>query len=287
MRALAALDRWLDRLTRPRILGVAACGVIVIGAVDYVTGYEVSLSLFYLGPVATAAWYAGRKPGIAIAVMSCVVWFIADLTAGREYSHSVIAVWNVLVRFGFLFVTGLLLTALRDSLRMQRHLARTDGLTELYGRRAFEERLEHDLEMARRRTSTITLAYLDLDDFKTVNDTYGHTEGDRVLRATGRVLKNSVRQADTAARLGGDEFALILPDTDSSGARHIIDNLVRALREVFRESEVQVTWSIGVVTFLDPGVSAASAVAAADALMYEVKQSGKDAVAFRLVGEAV
>lgn len=287
MRAFAALDRLLDRLTHAGILGLAACGAVLLGGVDYLTGYEVSMSLFYLGPVALATWYTGRWPGVVFAVISCVSWYIAEVATGHQYSYSAIPVWNALVRFGFFLITSLLLTALRDSLLNQRHLAQTDGLTKLYSRRAFEDRLEHDLALAQRRKSAVSLAYVDLDNFKAVNDICGHAEGDRVLRTTGRVLKNSVRQADTKARLGGDEFALVLPDTDSLGAQQLIANLTCELQEAFTAGKLQVTCSIGVVTFLGPGLSVAKAVAAADALMYEVKRKGKDGVAFSVLGGAV
>ena len=220
-------------------------------------------------------------------MISAVSWYIADFAAGHRYSNAAIPVWNAFIRFGFFVITSLLLTILQDSLRSQRHLARTDGLTNLYGRRAFEDRVEHDLAMAQRRKSAVTLAYVDLDNFKAVNDVYGHAEGDRILRTTGQVLKNSVRQTDTAARLGGDEFALLLPDTDSHGAQQVIANLTRKLHEAFAASHSNFACSIGVVTVTDPGLSAKELVAAADALMYEVKRAGKGAVSYRVLGAAV
>jgi diguanylate cyclase (GGDEF)-like protein len=210
---------------------------------------------------------------------------ISRWTSSRSASRS-IARRQRIVRFGFFLVTGLLLTALRASYVHQRHLAQTDGLTKLYSRRAFEDRLEHDLALAGRRKSAITLAYLDLDNFKALNDTYGHAEGDRVLQATGQVLKNSVRNADTAARLGGDEFAVILPDTDSHGAQQVIANLALELETAFTTSKFLVTCSIGVVTFLDPLMSVASAVAAADKGMYEAKRKSEGSVAFIVLGRA-
>jgi diguanylate cyclase (GGDEF)-like protein len=286
MRSLGALDRLLDRFSRAGILALAALSVPLVGGVDYATGYEVSTSLFYLGPVALAAWYGGRWPGIFIAALSCVSWYIADTASGNQYSYAAIPVWNALIRLGFFLITSLLLTALKESLVNQRHLARTDALTGLFGRRAFEDRLEHDLALAHRRPGAITLAYLDLDDFKAVNDTLGHAEGDRVLQTTGRVLKRSVRQSDTAARLGGDEFALVLPDTDRHGAKQAITEIAQELRKAFATTDSQVSCSIGAVTFLNPGLSPAEALAAADALMYEVKRKHKGAVEFREIGEA-
>jgi diguanylate cyclase (GGDEF)-like protein len=287
MPPLRTLDQHLDRLTRPKILVLAACGVLIVGGVDYVTGYEVGMSLFYLGPVAIAAWYAGRRVGSAIAVLSCISWYTADLAAGNQYSHPAIPVWNAFIRLGFFYITGSLLTALRESLRAQQQLARTDGLTGLYVRREFDSRLKHDLAMAQRRNGALTLAYVDLDDFKTVNDTHGHAGGDRLLRAIARVLRSSVREVDTVARIGGDEFALILPDTDGRGAQQAISKLTCELHEALGATDFGVTCSIGVVTFLDSATSPEHAVAAADELMYQVKHKGKGAVAFSVLGEAV
>ena len=281
------LDQSPGRLASVGIIALAACGVVLVGGVDYFTGYEVSVSLFYLGPVALATWYGGRRTGIGIGILSCVTWYIAELAAGSQYSHPAIPVWNALVRLGFFLITSLLLSALRKSLLEQRHLARTDGLTKLYGRRAFEERLRHDLALAQRRRSTLSLAYVDLDDFKAVNDTRGHAEGDRVLRTVGQVLRDSVRAADTPARIGGDEFALVLPDTDRSGAEQVISKLRVGLQEALEKGAWPVTCSIGVSTFIDPAISPENAVAAADALMYEVKRRGKGEVAYHVLGETV
>ena len=284
-RTFAALDRGLAGRTPAQILILALCVVGIVGYVDVLTGDEVSLGLFYLGPVSLAAWYVGRWPGVWVAVISCITWYIAD--AGTQYSHPAIPVWNALVRLGFILVSGLLLTSLRDSLLKERTLARTDSLTGLFSRRAFQKRLEHDLAFAQRRNRPVTLAYVDLDDFKSINDAFGHAEGDRVLQATARVLKQLVRRVDTVARLGGDQFALVLPDTDEHGAHRVISNLGQALRNALLATGRELTCSIGVVTFLDPAVSAEGAVAAGDGVMYEVKRQGKGGVEFMVRGEAV
>ncbi|MEX0606361.1 MAG: diguanylate cyclase [Marinobacter sp.] len=283
MRPLRTLDQYLDRLTRAKRLAVAVCVVPVVGGLDYLTGYEVAMSLFYLGPVTIAAWYCGRLAGSSVAVLSCMSWFIADLGAGQPYSHPAIPFWNSLIRFGFFYITGLLVTELRTSLRLRERLARTDGLTGLYVRREFDSRLKHDLAMAQRSESAITLAYVDVDDFKAVNDAHGHAGGDLVLRTIGRVLRSSVREVDTAARVGGDEFALILPDTDGFGAQQVISKLTRELHEALEANNFGVTCSIGVVTILDSDTAPEQAVAAADELMYQVKLKGKSAVAFRAI----
>jgi len=285
MRLLPSLDRYLGRLSFAQVLVLVVCGTLTLGVVDYLVGYELGMSLFYLGPVAVAAWYGGRRSGFAIALLACISWYFADLFAGNEYSHPAIPFWNTLIRFGFFVITGELLYVLRENLRTQQYLAQTDDLTGLYGRRVFEDRLKHDIALGQRRKGALTLAYVDVDDFKAINDSHGHAGGDWVLRSIGRVMRDSLREVDTAARVGGDEFVLILPDTDTLGAQQAISKFTQDLQDVLGTSDLGVTLSIGVVTFLDSATSSEQAVLAADELMYKVKGGGKGTVAFIVIGE--
>lgn len=283
MNLLKPLDETLLRVPAGGIFLLAVAGVAAVGVVDYLVGYEISVSLFYLAPVAVAAWYGGPRDGIALAGLSCASWFAADVISGHPYSHPAIPVWNAGVRFGFFAVVAGLVSVYRDALRRQRQLLRTDALTGLANRRAFGDALAHDLALARRRGSALSLAYLDLDDFKAVNDTAGHAEGDRVLRTVGEVLGRSFREADTAARLGGDEFAFLLPDTGPEGAAEVARKLARELRQAFLAAQWPVDCSIGVVTFPHSRVSLADALAAADRAMYEAKKGGKGMVVSRVL----
>lgn len=286
MRAFGILDQKLARLPRALLLGIAVSGTAVLGFVDYVTGYEISISLFYAAPVALVAWYAGRRSAIGIAFLSCVAWYLSDTLSGHEYSHPIIPVWNALVRLGFFLLTGLLLAALHRLLSIERRLARTDDLTGVFSRRAFEERLKHDLQLAHRERRPLTLVYLDVDNFKFLNDTWGHAEGDRVLRLTGEVLRQNIRRTDTVARLGGDEFALLLPFTDGRHAQDLVSKLMQRLRQAFATGHAGVTYSVGVVTFARPPLVLEKAVTAAEKLMYKVKRQGKGAIAFSEQGDA-
>ena len=137
----------LERLTHAQILGLSTFGVAVIGVLDELTGYELSLSLLYLPPVALAAWYVGRGAGVAVAALAGLAWMAAAWSAGRRFSTIELAAWNAFVRFGFFVATSLLLSALRASQNELRRLARTDSLTGLWSRQGFEDRLEHDLAL--------------------------------------------------------------------------------------------------------------------------------------------
>lgn len=283
--SLVTQNRFLTGLSKWKILAISFCGIGVIGIIDYLTGYQVSVSVFYLMPVAIASWYAGRREGLFIAALACSSWFAADIAAEHPYENLAVPIWNALVRLAFFSVNALLLAVLRDSLFRQYDLARNDALTGAFGRRAFEDRLEHDLDLARRKGSPLTVAFVDLDDFKAINDTRGHIAGDQALCLTVQVLQESTRRTDTVARLGGDEFALVFPDTARQGAEEVVAKIMHNLREAFRLLAPELTCSIGVITFEDIPLELDEAVRSADALMYQAKREGKNRVTFRVVTE--
>jgi diguanylate cyclase (GGDEF)-like protein len=279
---MEVLDRRLARLSRAAIVAISGAAVALIGVLDWVTGYEVSFGVFYLAPVAVTTWYASRRTGFAFAVGSSFVWYAAEIAAGYPYDHPLIPVWNAFVRLSFFLITATLMAAVRLRLDAERLLATTDGLTGLLNSRAFRERLEQQLAIAQRTGRPFTLVYVDLDDFKRINDTYGHGEGDRQLRAVGRVLVDETRKTDSVARLGGDEFALILPDTDRSGAETVTGKLAPLLRRATIGVAAPLTCSVGAVVFREPPRNADEAIAAADRLMYDAKSRGKDAAVLRV-----
>jgi diguanylate cyclase (GGDEF)-like protein len=263
--------------TRAGVIALAISSLAVVGLLDYVTGYQISFAVFYLVPVGVAAWYCGAWSGSALALGSSFAWYAAERAAGYPYDHPAIPLWNAFVRLCFFLIIAALLSALRGRLRVERQLAKTDALTGVLNLRAFEERLEHDLDFAARTRSPITLAYIDIDDFKRVNDAHGHSEGDRLLRAVATTLRSQLRRADSVARLGGDEFALILPGTDLAGANAVMSEIGEKLGGLPGSGPGSVTCSIGAVVFRDRPPSADDAVAAADRLMYTVKYGGKNA----------
>ncbi len=277
---VAALDRVLSQLSRPWLLGVCLASVAAIAVVDYLTGYEVSMSLFYLAPVAAAAWYAGERPGIAVATLSSLSWIAADIAAGNEYSHWSVPIWNALIRLGFFLANGILVAMLHRSLLDQQQRASTDALTGIFNRGAFRERLQHDLQIAQRNRKPLTLALLDLDNFKSLNDTHGHARGDQALSCAAQVLKRVTRAMDTVARLGGDEFVLVLPETDQPGAEEVISRLRHELSGALEDVAPGVTCSIGVLTFRNVPATVEAAVGAADGLMYQAKRRGKNTVTY-------
>jgi diguanylate cyclase (GGDEF)-like protein len=151
---------------------------------------------------------------------------------------------------------------LEDELR---RLATEDDLTGLRNRRAFEEELAAHLRLLARHGGPSSLLFLDVDDFKTVNDTRGHHAGDELLKRIGQALRDRLRGTDVPARIGGDEFAVLLPFTGEDGARRVMGDIERALEAV------AVSASIG-SALLEAGLTKDDALRRADEAMYRVKQ---------------
>jgi diguanylate cyclase (GGDEF)-like protein len=281
-RVFRLIDRTIGKLSRGQVFAVALLGVGIVGVPDYLITSEISLSLLYLGPVGFATWYAGGKAGMVIALVSTLSVVVGDFGDGDYFSRPGIAVWNAFLHLGFMLVFTAILDRLHIHLAIERQLARLDPVTGALNARAFRELLQLRLDLAARQSHPITLAYLDLDNFKQVNDRGGHAEGDRVLRLFASTMMESIRRTDMVARLGGDEFALLIGGVDRSTAERVIAKVKDALRKAFEHQRSAVTCSIGCVTFHAPLPPAEDAIRAADSLMYVVKSRGKNAVAFEI-----
>lgn len=253
--------------------------LVVVGIIDIITGNELAFSLFYLLPVVLVTWFSGRNQGLIICLVAATVWYFADILAGQTYSQPAIGYWNAIVRLGFFVVIALLLPVIK-TLEREREFARIDYLTGIANRRYFFEILHTELERSQRYKHSFTIAYIDLDGFKQVNDQYGHKTGDKLLCAFVNRTKSLLRSTDTIARLGGDEFILLLPEINQYAAQFTILRIQSALLEEMQQHQWPVTFSIGVLTYQSGETSADELVNQADALMYSVKKAGKNAIIY-------
>jgi diguanylate cyclase (GGDEF)-like protein len=151
-------------------------------------------------------------------------------------------------------------------------------------RRAFDQAARAVLEQSRRRSAPLALAVVDVDNFKEINDSLGHAEGDRVLASVAGSLRAYFRQGDLVGRLGGDEFAVLLPDTSGDQAEQRFRDLHRRLLEEAARQDWPIGFSIGVASFEQPLASLDESLQVADALMYRVKNAGKNAILIEPVG---
>jgi diguanylate cyclase (GGDEF)-like protein len=165
---------------------------------------------------------------------------------------------------------------LKDANRQLESLATTDGLTGLKNRRAFQERLDEEFQRAARYQTPLSVVLLDVDHFKSYNDTYGHPAGDEVLRTLARLLQSACRETDIVARYGGEEFVALLPLTPAAQAMELAERMRSTLEQAAWPSRL-ITASLGVADNTRADNSAAL-VAQADAALYASKQAGRNRV---------
>ena len=162
-----------------------------------------------------------------------------------------------------------------------RHQANYDVLTDLPNRALFFDRLSQALKQARREESRLALQFIDLDNFKHVNDSMGHASGDLVLQQAARRLESCIRESDTVARFGGDEFAIILSKTDTTeSARIVADKILDSFTRPFSldAQTARTTVSIGTAFYPSDGDNAKTLLTSADMAMYQAKKRGRDMV---------
>ena len=183
-----------------------------------------------------------------------------------------------MVGVGLFGVVLVILSTLREALEHERELARTDSLTGASNSRSFVEHTQFELRRSARYGNPFSLAYIDLDNFKAINDRFGHSTGDDLLRAVAESLKVVVRPSDIVARLGGDEFAILFVEADYKAAQVAIRRVQKALSDATSEAGWPITFSIGMVTCEEPNLSVDELLQRADSLMYGVKRSSKNGI---------
>jgi diguanylate cyclase (GGDEF)-like protein len=250
---------------------------------DVLTGPDVSFTLLYLAPIAFGTWFVSLGAGIVLSMASGFASVTADLLSRREALPTAIVVWNVVVQLGVFLALVLLLDALKSKLEKEQLLARTDALTQVPNRRAFIEAAGLELERARRHERPLTIAYVDCDDFKFVNDALGHAVGDDLLLTVAQTLRGTTRAVDAVARLGGDEFGLLLPETDGDMARNLLVRVRGSLLAAMARHGWNVGFSFGAATFLTAPRSVDEMMARADELMYEAKRGSKGSIRLAVV----
>lgn len=268
----------ISRISRRHSIAAGCIGLIAVGAIDYLSGSEIRISVFYLAPIFLITWNVGIKGGIATSVGAAFIEALTNVMAGQTYSSSLILYWNTAIETLSFLVVAFITLVLKNAYDREKAVARKDFLTGIANRQAFVDLVEMEIARSRRYSHPLTIAYIDCDNFKAVNDTLGHVAGDRALRAVAETMVKNIRVTDIVARLGGDEFALFLPETGALSAKEAVSKVRTVLLEEMRGNDLPVTFSIGVATFVTPPDSVDEMLSKADALMYSVKNGSKDTV---------
>jgi diguanylate cyclase (GGDEF)-like protein len=258
---------------------MTGCGALValIGAIDYYSGTEMAFGIVYMAPVALAAWWGGFAHGILVAMACALSWEYVEHAEGFV-SQPIFLVWNGISRFAVFVFTASLLSRLRVSLVLEKKLARSDALTGAANGRTFYEQVAIAIERSLRQQQPLTLAYFDLDNFKQLNDKFGHIAGDQALCDLVRSVNSDIRSTDLFARVGGDEFALLLPETPEEEAKIILDRVQERFKDMMAHKKWPVTISIGAMTFPEPMRDVDALVRRVDDLMYRAKKAGRNRI---------
>lgn len=254
--------------------------MILIGIGDIFSPTDFQIDIIYLLPILAVAWYVSEKAGVSTSVFAAVIMETANRISKQSSYHWTLSVWNAFGHLVFFFMIVILLSIVKRKEHQLEELATQDPLTNIANRRSFTRFAQLEIHRLERHGPPFTVAYIDLDDFKIVNDTLGHNMGDTLLRHVADIFHHHIRDIDTVARLGGDEFAILLPETDSDGARQVMERIHHLLQKDMVENGWPVTFSTGVMTYILPPSSVAEMVEFADTLMYSVKRSGKNNIAF-------
>jgi diguanylate cyclase (GGDEF)-like protein len=245
---------------------------------NVITPPAARLGVLYVIPVLLVTWTEGLAWGIVFGVASIT---LRETVAWNQMPPDATPLlWRLGNAAAYVAVVALAMAGLqrlRHSQALLAQLATQDPLTNILNARAFAERLGQELERNRRYPRPLALIYMDLDDFKVINDTHGHQTGDAVLRLVADAMRTSVRISDVVGRLGGDEFAVLMPETDAPLADAAAKRLVASLRTVFAGTP-SVTASIGVVSCTATDASTDDLLRRADQAMYDAKKGGKDRV---------
>jgi len=260
------------------VLAGSAVLVVAVAGVDYATGIELRVFPLYFLPVLAVSLRLGRWPGLGTAAVCALAWELSNHLAGMRESRTAIGLANLALMAIAFGSVALLAAAQREWLRRERALSRTDGLTGLLNGRGFYEAAAVELARSARYRHPLTLAYFDLDDFKSTNDRFGHARGDEVLVAVARAMRKSCRSTDVVGRVGGDEFVVLFPETGRDAAETALLALRSRVEEAASQHGSRLTVSIGSVTFAKPPADVEALVHEADTVMYAVKAGGKNAL---------
>lgn len=272
----SGVERWL----RPVLLVVGLILVTVCRWGDATGRVSLTATWLFVALLLLAGWSCSRQAALSLSLISLFAWCWIEVSAAAVWTE---VLPGQLVRLAVALGLVAWMSRLRERLAEAHRLARLDSLTGLPNRQALVEALDAELSRTRRFGRPFTVALLDCDGFKGINDRGGHLAGDEVLRRIGLALRQHTRRYDCVGRLGGDEFLLVLSEVNGEDAVLVAERLRAALRHFVEREYPALTFSLGVVTFRTADLDWDECVQQADDAMYAAKRQGPDQTRFEVV----
>jgi diguanylate cyclase (GGDEF)-like protein len=283
IQSLPSFSRFFRRIITPGELSKRSVSVISITIVllafifDIITKENIRLGVLYLFPVSIMSIHNGRSRGTLLLVLLAILCQITvllsfNISINAKIVESIIKPISIVLVF-------LLSLEVREMHLMIMDIAIKDDLTGVLSRKSFELILDQEITRQKRYGGVFSLAYLDLDDFKKLNDTKGHQIGDEALIFLAGVLRDHTRKTDFAGRMGGDEFALLMLHTDDVNCGTICLNLSEIIKSQMISAGFNITASIGYASFEQSPESLVDALTKVDKIMYAAKTNGKGSIA--------
>lgn len=250
--------------------------IIFIGYLHFIIGPSFEFHLFFLVPIMVASWFTGVFFCYFVLCLTIFSWTLGDYLLASNNIESLPFLFNSTIHALILAYITYLLRYIRHLLIRESQLAREDSLTKTPNRRSFYESGEIAFSTGHRQQLPVTIIFIDVDSFKSINDTYGHKIGDKLLFEAAQVMNQHVRKNDVLGRIGGDEFCLILLNVEKEQAHSYATNLKEKLAEKMYQHQWQTTFSMGIVTYRVTPPDFLNTIEQADRLMYEVKINGRN-----------
>jgi diguanylate cyclase (GGDEF)-like protein len=242
---------------------------------------HVDISILLVIPVLLVSWYGSNKAGLSLAILSAFLISAARFVES-SMEVSIYDFYNLIIAFGSYLLVAIVVTYFRKVHRVEVIAADTDTLTGVHSSRSFYADIANEILRSSRYGHKFSLAYIDVDNFKIINDSLGHDTGDKLLIEVSRCLVSSCRSTDTVARIGGDEFVCLFPETEQNESKTAVLKAENSLKDSMKKNGWDVSFSIGVVTFEALPEDVHEAIKIADELMYSVKNGNKNGIAYEV-----
>lgn len=265
--------------SRLAVFGYFGLGVLLsisITIIRYVTGPQFQIGQFYIIPIIIVTWYVNRDAAALLATLSIFFWVIFDFLTLKTITTSFAPGLNEIFRLITFILIILLIDNYKHKILTLTELSVTDPLTKLFNRRAFLKQVELELERSKRYDHELSLIYIDIDNFKEINDKFGHNIGDKLLVEISEIFMNHTRNTDMIGRMGGDEFCILLPETPLESSQLVFDKLNSSVEDLVKKRRWFISLSAGITDLYDDKLDSDGFVTAADELMYKAKHGGKN-----------